>query len=94
MRAPMMFHRRRDASKVALWGLTSLLRERDIGFLDCQVWSSHLASLGARSISRREFLLELAEATAGPLRPDPSWRESSIALPQPFMQNSRGLRGR
>ena len=89
-----MFSLGRDASKVALWGLTGLLRERDIRFLDCQVASSHLASLGARSIARREFLLELARATAGPLRPDPSWRESSIALPQPFMQNSRGLRGR
>jgi len=88
-----MFSIARDASKVALWGLARLLRERDVRFLDCQVASGHLSSLGARSLPRREFLRELAAATADPLRPDQSWRGSSIALPQPFMQNSRGLRG-
>jgi leucyl/phenylalanyl-tRNA--protein transferase len=60
--------------------------------IDCQVASAHLESLGARSIPRRQFVRELADAISG-LQPDASWWETSIALQQPFMQNSRGPRG-
>ncbi|HEY2633565.1 MAG TPA: leucyl/phenylalanyl-tRNA--protein transferase [Steroidobacteraceae bacterium] len=50
-----MFSLRRDASKVALARLIEECRARDIQLIDCQVASSHLASLGARDVSRGQF---------------------------------------
>jgi len=50
-----MFSRERDASKVALARLVDECRSRAIQVIDCQVASSHLASLGAREVSRGEF---------------------------------------
>jgi leucyl/phenylalanyl-tRNA--protein transferase len=38
--------------------LVERLQEESYKFLDCQVYNSHLASLGAEEISR-EFFLEL-----------------------------------
>jgi leucyl/phenylalanyl-tRNA---protein transferase len=51
-----MFSRERDASKVALARLVEECRRRGIELIDCQVASSHLASLGAREVSRNEFV--------------------------------------
>jgi leucyl/phenylalanyl-tRNA--protein transferase len=50
-----MFSLRRDASKVALARLIEECRARDIRLIDCQVASGHLASLGAREVSRAQF---------------------------------------
>jgi leucyl/phenylalanyl-tRNA--protein transferase len=50
-----MFSLRRDASKVALARLIDECRARDIQMIDCQVASAHLASLGAREVSRSQF---------------------------------------
>lgn len=87
-----MFSLARDASKVALHALVQSMRERGGRLIDCQVASTHLESLGARAIPRAAFVQELAESIAD-LRPDPSWRESNIAMQQPVVQNSRGPRG-
>lgn len=89
-----MFSTARDASKVALCALAASLRERGYRFIDCQVASEHLASLGARSIPRAQFVQELAAAITGRPEPDASWRDASIALTGPFVQNPRGPRGR
>ena len=51
-----MFSLARDASKVALARLVEECRARDIQVIDCQVASEHLASLGAREVSRSEFV--------------------------------------
>ncbi len=51
-----MFSLRRDASKVALARLIQECRARDIQLVDCQVASEHLASLGARDVSRSQFV--------------------------------------
>ena len=51
-----MFSSRRDASKVAVARLVDECRARDIQLIDCQVASSHLASLGARELSRSRFV--------------------------------------
>jgi leucyl/phenylalanyl-tRNA--protein transferase len=51
-----MFSLRRDASKVALARLVEECRARDIQLIDCQVASAHLASLGAREVSRARFV--------------------------------------
>jgi leucyl/phenylalanyl-tRNA--protein transferase len=56
-----MFSQAADASKVALARLIDECRARDIGLIDCQVSSSHLASLGAREISRAEFVSQLRQ---------------------------------
>jgi leucyl/phenylalanyl-tRNA---protein transferase len=51
-----MFSQARDASKVALARLVEECRARDIKLIDCQIASAHLASLGAREMSRNEFV--------------------------------------
>lgn len=59
-----MFHRRADASKLALLHLIEHLRARGATWLDCQVMTPHMAALGAREIPRAQFLDMLAEAQA------------------------------
>ncbi len=87
-----MFSLERDASKVALHALVGRMLEHGGRLIDCQVASAHLASLGARAIPRQRFVEELAAATRE-AQPDAASGEASIALQQPFMQNSRGPRG-
>jgi leucyl/phenylalanyl-tRNA--protein transferase len=50
-----MFAHARDASKIALAHLCATLKERGFGIIDCQMETAHLASMGARPISRHEF---------------------------------------
>jgi leucyl/phenylalanyl-tRNA--protein transferase len=57
-----MFHRARDASKVALVHLFARLRTGGFRLLDAQFSTEHLASLGAVEIPRDIFRLRLAEA--------------------------------
>ena len=54
-----MFHRLRDASKVALVFLVERLRERGFELFDIQFLTEHTASLGATTIPRREYLARL-----------------------------------
>jgi leucyl/phenylalanyl-tRNA--protein transferase len=56
-----MFARTRDASKVALAQLIAHARAHNIELIDCQLPTPHLASLGAESIGRTEFLRLVAE---------------------------------
>jgi leucyl/phenylalanyl-tRNA---protein transferase len=56
-----MFSLERDASKVALARLVDECRARDIRVIDCQVASAHLASLGAREVSRSQFVALLRQ---------------------------------
>lgn len=66
-----MFHRRADASKVALVALVDLLRADgdDRRLLDVQWTTDHLASLGARDVPRRRYVELLASARTAPLPP-------------------------
>jgi leucyl/phenylalanyl-tRNA--protein transferase len=50
-----MFSLISNASKAALINLVYKLKELKFEFLDCQVYTAHLESLGARYISRSEF---------------------------------------
>lgn len=61
-----MFARRGDASKIALAHLARFLVAHDFGIIDCQMNTTHLASLGARAIPRRAFAGLLAELVARP----------------------------
>jgi leucyl/phenylalanyl-tRNA---protein transferase len=60
-----MFHRQRDASKVALTALVALMRESRMTLLDVQWTSGHLESLGAVQVSRRDYLERLEQALGG-----------------------------
>lgn len=51
-----MFSKVRDASKAAFATLVDRLKAEGFEMIDCQVASPHLISLGAREISRTEFL--------------------------------------
>jgi leucyl/phenylalanyl-tRNA--protein transferase len=73
-----MFTRVPDASKVALFALARLLRVHGFRVIDCQQNTRHLASLGAREISRAAFLQQVAELVR---QPGPDWRALSIELP-------------
>jgi leucyl/phenylalanyl-tRNA--protein transferase len=55
-----MFSHRTDASKIALAHLCAHLVRREFGIIDCQMKTTHLASLGARSIPRDDFLARVA----------------------------------
>ena len=59
-----MFHRRRDASKVALVALVERLRERGYILLDIQWMTEHLRRFGAVEIPRASFLKRLRAAIA------------------------------
>jgi leucyl/phenylalanyl-tRNA--protein transferase len=58
-----MFAKVSDASKVALAVLVEHLQERGYHFIDCQVPTLHLKSLGAKEVSRNFFLQRLSEAS-------------------------------
>ena len=57
-----MFYLRPNASKLALLFLVEHLRARGLDWLDIQVLTPHMRSLGARLVSRDEFLDRLASA--------------------------------
>jgi leucyl/phenylalanyl-tRNA--protein transferase len=57
-----MFHRKTDASKLALYALVQRMRKRDFKLLDIQFWTPHLARFGAVEIPRSQYLVRLAEA--------------------------------
>jgi leucyl/phenylalanyl-tRNA--protein transferase len=61
-----MFAHAADASKIALAGLVAFCRAHGMALIDCQQATSHLASLGAREISRQAFEDHLRAATAQP----------------------------
>ena len=57
-----MFHRVTDASKVALWHLVNILKERGFILLDSQWTTPHLEQFGAKEIPRDEYLEQLSSA--------------------------------
>jgi len=54
-----MFSCVRDASKISMAHLCAYLQQRDFGIIDCQMETTHLASLGARPIPRSDFVAAL-----------------------------------
>lgn len=66
-----MFARQSDASKLALAHLCRQLDAWGIELIDCQMETTHLASLGARPVSRASFLRELRRLVELPSIPAP-----------------------
>src|SRR5687767_8949634 len=61
-----MFHRQRDASKVALVHLVARLRERGYELLDTQATTEHLRRFGCVDIPADEYLARLRRALQRP----------------------------
>jgi leucyl/phenylalanyl-tRNA--protein transferase len=56
-----MFSRRTDASKIAIAHLAAQLERWNFGMIDCQMYTPHLTSLGAREIPRKDFITRLQD---------------------------------
>ena len=70
-----MFSRTTDASKIALAALVAFCLAHDIEQIDCQQNTNHLASLGAKEISRDAFEMQVANDVK---REQPTWRFENI----------------
>jgi leucyl/phenylalanyl-tRNA--protein transferase len=68
-----MFTRVPDASKTALAALCAHLEQNRFDFIDCQVTTDHLVSMGAVEVSRKVFLAMLTSALKHGDLPGP-WR--------------------
>lgn len=64
-----MFHRKTDASKVALVALVETLREKNFHLLDTQWMTEHLRQFGGYELPRREYLVQLQAALEAPESP-------------------------
>lgn len=73
--AESMFHSATDASKIALYYLVEILRECGFQLLDIQILTAHTKSLGAREISRDEYLNRLERAVKAKI----IWRDNALA---------------
>ncbi|HUX21508.1 MAG TPA: leucyl/phenylalanyl-tRNA--protein transferase [Spirochaetia bacterium] len=73
-----MFSRVPNASKSALVALVSLLEGQDLKFVDCQYYTPHLESLGAKNVPRDEFMGLLHEGLKGETTQG-SWRNLRTA---------------
>jgi leucyl/phenylalanyl-tRNA--protein transferase len=62
--AESMFHRRTDASKVALVHAATSVFDAGITVFDVQLWTPHLESMGAVEIPRTEYLKRVRHASA------------------------------
>lgn len=72
-----MFARVSDASKIALAYLVHFLRRNGVEMIDCQQETSHLASLGAIPIPRRQFLSHLRKAIE--MEPITNWQPLALS---------------
>ena len=54
-----MFSKKSNTSKLAFISLVQKLAEQNYHMIDCQLYTDHLASLGAEEISRDQFISEL-----------------------------------
>jgi leucyl/phenylalanyl-tRNA--protein transferase len=66
-----MFTRQPDGSKIAIAVLAEQLQRWRFPIIDCQMPTAHLMTLGAREISRREFMHEVDRLVQEPPVPAP-----------------------
>lgn len=57
-----MFHKVTNASKLAMYCLVQHLRKHGFAFIDCQMQTEHLKSMGAKEVTREHFLSMLKKA--------------------------------
>lgn len=61
-----MFSHATDASKIALAHLVNFLSRQGVQWIDCQMQTGHLASLGAAPITRTIFVEHVRQASVAP----------------------------
>ncbi len=59
-----MFSKESNASKTALNSLVEFLKKNKFEFIDCQMYTRHLGTMGAKNIPRKEFLDMLRQSLA------------------------------
>lgn len=69
--AESMFHRRTNASKLALHTMVGACREAGFTLFDAQMMNPHLESLGALSMPMPEFLRQIKDCLRHPSPPFP-----------------------
>lgn len=74
-----MFARRTDASKIAVAHLCRFLSARAFGMIDCQMYTPHLASLGARLLKAADFHDLLGNLVTHPQEPG-IWPEKGACI--------------
>jgi leucyl/phenylalanyl-tRNA--protein transferase len=74
-----MFHRSRDASKVALVHLVARLRRGSFKLLDTQFVTPHLASLGAIEVPRMHYKVLLEDAVSAAAEPQRAFDRSPMS---------------
>jgi leucyl/phenylalanyl-tRNA--protein transferase len=70
-----MFSRRTDGSKIALFSLARQLDRWGFPWIDCQLETDHLLSLGAAQVPRRQFVAEVARLVR---EPAPDWSRFGV----------------
>ena len=70
-----MFSTISDGSKMALAALVQVCEHQGIVAIDCQQNTAHLASMGAREMSRAEFLALTHKAKQAP---SPNWQDATV----------------
>lgn len=78
-----MFHRVRDASKVALVQMVRHVQSRGFVLFDVQQASPHLVRMGATEIPRHEFLSRLKVALELPVSFTDPDRQGATKRPMP-----------
>lgn len=75
-----MFSNRPNASKIGFVHLVEHLKKWGYALIDCQVYSDHLASLGADEIPRAEFITRLQAGLT--LNPVHRWQPEPLFQPE------------
>ena len=78
-----MYSRRTDASKIALVLLAEIACRHPFRLIDCQVYTPHLASLGAREIDRDSFegtLRDMVDLPTPPILPIGRFPASELVM--------------
>lgn len=82
-----MFSRATDASKIALVWLAAQLDAWSFDFIDCQLPTPHLNTLGGIEVSRRRFIRELDAALTYPTRLGP-WAFNPLLDPVAWVKQT------
>jgi leucyl/phenylalanyl-tRNA--protein transferase len=80
-----MFSRASEASKIALAALVCFCRHQGITQIDCQQNTPHLASLGAREVSRAAFIEKMTPEQS---RQAPIWKFETLYWNELFHPDS------
>lgn len=87
-----MFSRMPDSSKVALAWLVARMKVGGYQLLDCQFMTPHLASLGAMSVTRKNYVTLLSAALGGGVGAGAAGSSAAGAVPVPGSASGAGER--